>query len=597
MKARRPLSVSALILLLEVASAISLIAQNPPPNTSGDPATTPRLTVFNEKQLVAWWQAHPDAATWHDAARDQFLPALQHAEERYGVDRVFENDHFRNWLIHCRWLDLFPKSPDQHAYFADSAAQDIFHQLSLHGQQLPNLLIRSLDPDDDAEKAVEILCRIAASDPENTLRYPQLAVALAVVFDQPFPETWPHPFVANGDLPKFAGDAAKAAVERFTFCMTSITAGQFHFDPAKLSVRDLTFAIDSPLHVDELRYIQQVELKRGPATLTELYSAIRYDVGRANRGEFRWPHGKYALIEIGKRGGICADQAHFVAHTGKSKGIPTLFFFGQGRSGGHAWVGYLERPGKWELNVARYEGENYPVGVAWDPQTWRRLTDAQFRILVKDMVANQRYEMLQLILQWAGLNHDRPSYRALLHQARKFMPAYLSTWELESAFLQKNNSDLKTMDAFWRQWVANFREETDLRIRGQIELLGLYRNNGEDRAAERLEKEIQLENKSERFDLAITVASGTIFQAIERSDWDAANKDFESALKRFRSNSGGHLFYNLVRPFIERCLESGRPADARKALDEAAKTFQAAPNSLLDQDMKALRAVVAGVTK
>jgi hypothetical protein len=205
--------------------------------------------------------------------------------------------------------------------------------------------------------------------------------------------------------------------------------------------------------------------------------------------------------------------------------------------------------------------------------------------------------MLQLILQWASLNHDRRSYRSLLHQARKFMPAYLSTWELEAALLQKKNSDLKTMDTFWRQWVNNFREETDLRIRGQIELLGLYRNNSEDRAAERLEREIQLENKSERFDLAITVAAGTIFQAIERADWDEAEKEFASSLKRFRSNSGGHLFYNLVRPYIERCLEAGRATEARAALDQAADTFEAAPNSLLDQDMKALKAVVAGVAK
>ena len=151
------------------------------------------------------------------------------------------------------------------------------------------------------------------------------------------------------------------------------------------------------------------------------------------------------------------------------------------------------------------------------------------------------------------------------------------------------------MDAFWRQWVANFREETDLRIRGQIELLGLYRKNGEERAAERLEREIQLENKSERFDLAITVAAGTIFQAIDRNDWDEAGKEFESSLKRFKSNSGGHLFYNLVRPYIERCLETGRATNARTALDQAAKTFEAAPNSLLDQDMKALRSVVQGV--
>lgn len=583
---KRPLRVT-------LTSALLFCATLPlPGNVFGqDPGDAePRLTVWNENTLIAWWQNHPESGTWHDAGGTDLLAALRHAEQRYGVERAFENDHFRNWLVHARWLTLFPDDPARHAYFADSEAQQMFRQLSLR-QQLPGLLIRSLDPADDAPAALENLCRIAVAEPEAIYRYPQLAVAIAVVFDQAFPDTWPHPFVAQADLPTGDDDP----VARFRFCLQSIEAGQFLIDPATLSVRELTFVVDTPLLLDELRYAQQVELKRGAATLTELYPAIRYDIPRANRGEFRWPHGDYALVEIGKRGGICADQAHFVAHTGKAKGIPTLFFFGQGRSGGHAWAGYLDRPGHWELNIARYKGEKYPVGVAWDPQSWRRLTDAQFRLLVKDLAANQRYEMMQLILQWAGMNRDRPGYRALLHQARKFMPRYLSTWQLEADYLSEKQADFETLQTFWQQWVGNFRDETDLRIRGQVALLGLLRDHDEPRQAERLEREIQLENKSERFDLAITVAAGSLFQSIDRGDWDSAATDYQAALKRFRSNSGGHLFYNLAQPYVERCLEAGRPADARAALEELAKTFQAAPNSLLDQDIKALRAVVEGV--
>ncbi len=599
----------ALLPLAAIATLVSLCIA--PGHAQDHSSDEPRLSVFNEKALVAWWQTHPDANDWQKAGTDFLAVALRHAERRYGVERSFENDHFRNWLVHCRWLSLFPDSPDAHPYFSSSEARDTFRQLSLRdGQALPALFVSSLDPADDAPVALENLCRIAEAEPEAVHRYRQLAVALSVVFDQPFPDNWPHPFVKKSDLPLAAatnGDGSGDVVERFRYCLESIAAGRFVLDPAKLSVRDLTFAIDSPLAVDELRYARQVELKRGPASLTELYTAIRYDLPRANRGDFVWPHGNYSLFEIGKRGGICADQAHFVAHTGKALGIPTLLFFGQGRSGGHAWVGYLEKPGRWELNVARFEGENYPVGVAWDPQSWRRLTDAQFRLLTKDLSANQRYEMMQLILQWAELSRqvdpgseddsDRTRYRALLHHARSFMPRYLSTWELESEYLIATRAGSEKLISFWHQWVANFREETDLRIRGQVELLGLYRNAGDERSAERLEKEIQLENKSERFDLAITVAAGTIMQAIERGDWAAADTDFESALKRFRSNSGGHLFYNLVRPYIERCLEAGKSSEAGKALEQVEKTFEAASNSLLDQDMKALRAVVSAVAR
>ena len=83
----------------------------------------------------------------------------------------------------------------------------------------------------------------------------------------------------------------------------------------------------------------------------------------------------YTLEDIKNNGGICVDQAYYATILGKGRGIPTLYFHGQGASGGHAWFGYLSHGGKWELDCGRYESQNYPKGYAVDPQTWQRIDD------------------------------------------------------------------------------------------------------------------------------------------------------------------------------------------------------------------------------
>src|SRR5690349_8136024 len=115
-----------------------------------------------------------------------------------------------------------------------------------------------------------------------------------------------------------------------------------------------------------------------------------------------------------KEGRICADQAFFVSETGKAQGIPTLLFLGQGSSGGHAWVGYMGEAGKWNLEVARYREQNFVAGSAWDPHTWRRVTDAQIRFLFKEPATGANVLRGRLLMRWALLNKTAEFYPRLL---------------------------------------------------------------------------------------------------------------------------------------------------------------------------------------
>ena len=75
------------------------------------------------------------------------------------------------------------------------------------------------------------------------------------------------------------------------------------------------------------------------------------------------------------------DAFKGVRHLDTRFWVPNIVFLGQGNSGEHAWIGYLERYGNWRFDLTKFRNEDYPVGQAFDPQTWRRLTDSECQFL------------------------------------------------------------------------------------------------------------------------------------------------------------------------------------------------------------------------
>lgn len=565
-----------------VAAIVAVVAET---SKAQDP---PAMQSWTDASLQAWWKAHPDPASWREG-KSELLEVLRAAHLKYGTQRALENQHFLGWVGHLLWISAFPEGEPGDSFLGTEEGRKTFRDLSLK-KTLPQLLASSLATEDDATKAVEMLCRIARKHPEKAHKFPELAVAIAVVFDQPFPKSWPHPFVKQESIP--SGDLE--VERRFEFYVNAYEARQLLHRLEDLSVKELTFVVDSLLKFDEFRYAQQWEIKK-PENLAAIYRVIPGDMSRMNGTDYLWPHGTYHLDDIAKKGGICMDQAFYVSQTGKAKGMPTVMFIGQGRSGGHAWIGFLKDRGEWELDVARIRDENYPSGTMYDPQTWRRMTDSQFKFVMTDLMKTGNYKRAQQALQWASMNRDQPFYGEILRYARQYMSRYFVIWELEADWLEKKGAPAKEMEAFWKSWIANFRTETDTRIQGQVRLLQFYQKENDERAAERLKGEMLKENESKRFDLAITIAAESIMSRVARGDWESAEAEFNEAIDRFEKNAGGHLFYNLVEPYVERCLESGRNALAAKALALMKQDVEAIPNSLLANDIKKLEDLVAGL--
>jgi len=502
------------------------------------------------------------------------------------MNKLLSAQHFWRWAAQVYWskeflIPYFIKKNSSNDAFADCRSL-----LAVDG--LSDKAVSYVNESDNKTVFIEILSKLLGDDKRKFERYMNLAIAIAMVWDEPFPDSWPHPNVNRSDVPIGNFDV----LSMFNFFVSSHENGQLKIGLDRLSVRELCFVIDTPVELNELKYAQQIKLK-SLKDLERLYKIIPYDQQRINSEEYEWPHGPYRLIDIGlKKGGICMDQSYFAAHAAKSQGVPSILFMGQGRSGGHAWVGYLESRGRWKLNAARWASEKYPVGFAYDPQTWERISDTQFEFYLKSNGDSPSRVKGKLVLAWALLNKDSSQFESLLQVAAKIMPRSKEPWQIELKHLHDRNASPEEMRFFWVRWINNFKEEKGTKAKGQIELLKVLRKLELNSAAVKLSRQIVNENRSGRFDLGITVASDEVFDLQRSKDWTKAHRKYKVTLEQFRTSSGGHLFYNLIEPYVRNCLLDRRMEEASDAMGLAGKIIKPVQNTILYNDFEKLRSEV-----
>ena len=512
-------------------------------------AELPRWTAETRK---AWWTQHTRPTGWQEQAL-KTGSMLASYQARVGAEQAMQNPAFVQWLGHLFWLRAYPAR-------LPAALQPIYRQLALEAE-LPWMFLAAIQPEDDSDRAVEILCRLYQVQPDVCRQYAEMAVALALVWDQRLPDGWPHPFVDRQVIP--IGDPDP--VERFKFLVRSHREGAFLHDPRTLGVHELVFMVDSPLAFSELVACQKLSIRK-PEKLASLYRAVDYDYRRVSRNETYWSQEPYTIATIARHGGICADQAYLVEQTGKALGVPTILFFGQGDHGAHAWVGYLEERGEWHFNVARYAGEHYPVGQAYHPQTRKRISDYELAAFNYHNDRSPAYRGARLMIAWARMNPNAPFYADLVLGARKRLPHLVETWTMEDDWHWKKGPSLEEHVRFLQRWVHFFNQVPATKFEGQKRLLTLYTERKLPREAAKLEAQIMKETASDRFDLGIHLAADRILQKAADHHWAEAEQEFESRMKDFRGRSGGHLFYGLLQPYVITCLEERQYDRARKAM-------------------------------
>jgi hypothetical protein len=422
--------------------------------------------------------------------------------------------------------------------------------------------------------------------PEDVAVLPRLAVALALVFDQPFPRDWPHGQVARSALPIETPDP----VLRLHSMAILQKDRRYLLDLRDLMVDELKYMVDYPLSESEMEWARK-NVTASRSGFDKVFPSIRYDIPRYERNILSWPYPNYTLSEIRQRGGICVDQAYFAAMSGKAKGLPTLFFTGQGDSGGHAWFGYLETPGKWETDCGRYAQENYPVGQARDPQTWKLISDTELVFLAKNRERSQAFKQARLWTDYAA-SLGQTEAEEWIEAALGVQPEYLPAWSLRADLMVKRNADPATQKQFWESFSKRFASYPDLKVVGQEKLLELAKAGGDTKQITNLERQILVQNRSKRFDLGIGAAAGQVMEKMQEGNWDGAQVSFRQALREYKGQAGGHLFYGLVVPFVEAALAEGQMQAAKAALLEARRVLKPTPDTLVGRSFVLLEAKV-----
>jgi len=240
------------------------------------------------------------------------------------------------------------------------------------------------------------------------------------------------------------------------------------------------------------------------------------------------------------------------------------------------------------MGVAKSSGEEYPIGQAYDPQTWQRITDSELQALQRGTGFSGTFNQGQHLLQWAALNEGGNLYYETIRAARITLGQDPRPWQLEADWLNQSGADLKEQLKFWMEWSRNYSKNVDMEVKGQIRAIGILEEMGKDDEAEKVRKSVLSSNRSKRFDLGIAVAADPVFRKLELQDFEGAKEAFENAIRRFRTKAGGHLFYNLIQPYVLTCLQEGKSDQAKDAIKHLTRGFQVQPGTMLDGDMKAL---------
>lgn len=445
---------------------------------------------------------------------------------------------------------------------------------------------QALRDEDFPPVAIEILARARDSGPELFTEFRRLAVAIAIVYDQPPPPNWPHHQVKPEAVPR----VRRPPFEIFGFWVQCQNLGRLYLDIRTLEVEQIKHIIDAPVRESEFMWAQaQVDLPR--YRFAEAFDLVRYDHERIRRGQFAWPGGDYSLRSIIAGGGICTDQAYFAMLAGKAKGLPTLFFSGQGPDGGHAWFGFMKRDDSWVLDCGRERNRGEPIGTALEPQTWMPISDHDLRFLAsgfRDKPAYRASRRHMAIARLFAQIDDRTRQLAALRNAIAACPQNAEAWDAATDLLQAG-PDVAALRDHASAAATQFAAESDIRVRYQQILADIARRSGHREEADRITETIIRENRGARGDLSAKAAWEPIKHLLEAGDCPRAVATYRETIASFARSGGGNLYFQVVVPFVTALRDRGERTRAEEALLLARKALRPKPLSPLDTHMAQLQ--------
>ncbi len=468
---------------------------------------------------------------------------------------------------------------------ADIAGRDLAIDL-LSAPMILATLLSTLTDSDYAPFVFKNLREIREAHPAKWREYHNLAIALGVVNDAALPDFWPHIQVTPSLVPKEIPPVAT----QFARWVLANESGRLKLDLRKLSPDQIKFIIDAFVSSSELDWARKnVRLNR--SNFDRAFLEVAYRPERIKTKCFFWKASPYTLENIRRKGGICVDQAYYAMIAGKAHGLPTLFFTGQGKDGGHAWFGYMKRDDKWALDVGRYLQQNYSVGQALDPQTWLPISDHQLQLLAARFRNKPEFAASMNDLVMASIfvkNGDDARADSAYNSAIQTCPQNPDAWQQRGEFLARINAPLEDRKKFHEDAIRRLGSSPDLKVLHQKTIANLLRKAGDQSSANKVEQSIVTQNRRNRTDLSVGIAAHKVNAAIDAGNLDEAASEFHRQLDSLRKSGGGDFVKQVGVPFLNALMKNGKRTHARHAIETMRKQLSPEPDSLLDMALREL---------
>jgi hypothetical protein len=435
-------------------------------------------------------------------------------------------------------------------------------------------------------RAFEILSELYRRDPVRLKSHASLALAIAIVFDIPPPPFWPHLQVTEAALPRQFPPPAEA----FAWWVKQEQLGKTYHKLSRLGAAELKFVVDAAAPLAELEWSQQ-HVHHPLNQLASAYTMIRYRKERAAANAAVWPGRTYALAEILATGGICSDQAYFATEVGKARGVPTLFIYGAGNDGRHAWFGFLDGNQKWQLDAGRYAEQRFVTGFALDPQTWGQFSDHELQFLSERFRELPSFRQSRLHATFAEVylaTGNGPAAGAAARKAVNFERRNQAGWDALVAAARKEGRDDRTIENILREAVIAFRLHPDVEAHYVNRVAESLRARGQTSAAEEEVRRIARVNKTGRTDLSVKQASEILQRAIATQPLAEQIRSYNSVVDSYGAGAGVGFFDAIVVPFVEHMIELNQRAEATRAIERARHVLKVEPGSQLAQEFERL---------
>lgn len=428
----------------------------------------------------------------------------------------------------------------------------------------------TIQPQDKARDALIQWRTIWSDDVENRDKLANLAIACALVFDEPIkinPNIYGFSEDYEGETKRSAdGPTEASAMARYRFYRDCAKKGSLKVSLPEMTPWELVWVVDAPVPESELIWAQKyVNFSR--REWGKAYGHIRYRMDRATQGVN--PYKAYTFAEIEKEGGICGDQAYFAAMTAKANGIPAMVIGGEGDRGGHAWFGYGIARNDWNLNTGRY-ADNYAAGTTRDPQTGRTIKEHELRQLTDPARRTANFDRSEKLLVLATLLKDagkRELATIAYDGALKAAPKNYDAWvaKLDNLASAKVSTDEWLRES--ARMRTTFREFSDMVQEIDKREVAYVASNGDNDAARKLvhRQTARMERKdNERSDLILDSVFREADIAAKAGDTEAVGRIYRDALR----DKGEEVvsFKKIAGRYYDWGKTNGKAADATKDL-------------------------------